>query len=102
MPSLRIFECTRDIVSGFRGVEYPKVMYCDVCQVNHPVSYVYHRVEGEQGFHCIENRRCTIWFYQTNNRTGAELIYTVDEVVANLRRQLENGVEVSYEFIMPH
>ena len=69
---------------------------CSDCQFPHPVIYFYIKPEDEEGFICYENRVCIDEFIQTNNRTGADIIYTVDEVVANLQRQLENGVEVLY------
>jgi hypothetical protein len=90
------------LMENIGEVLFPKVMPCDVCQNNHPVVYSYRWEENDQGFNCVEQRHCTRWFSQTNNRTGAELIYTVDELVANLRRQLENGVEVLYIPNFPH
>ena len=99
--SLQPNQCNVAFLRG-RRVLFPTVMPCDVCQINHRVVYSYRWEEDEQGFNCVEQRHCTRWFSQTNNRTGAELIYTVDELVANLRRQLENGVEVLYIPNFPH
>ena len=95
---LRREECTYAFLNGgLRRAQYIHNVNCPDCQTSHHIVYEYVRQEGEEGGYILyEKWDCRPITVQRNNRTEEAMIYSLEEVVSNLRRQLNDGIMVQY------
>lgn len=94
-------ECTYAFFSqyygGIRRIQYIHNVNCPDCQASHHIVYEYFRQEGAENIYILyEKWDCRPITVQRNNRTEEAMIYSLAEVVSNLRRQLDDGIMVQY------
>jgi len=90
-------DCTIEflIKNGIQQVQYETNVYCPDCQNEHCIIYDYVRPEGENGFIIYETLDGGQSIKLQNNRTG-DIMFSLEEVVSKLQRQLASGIEVQY------
>ena len=93
---LRPENCTAEYLNEISRAQFIIDMYCTVCQSNHSIIYDYIKRDGENGFILYEKWDCRPLFIHTNNCTQEPMIYSLVEVITNLKKQLDDGIQVQY------